>query len=172
VKEEKAMKTWIFGALALAMTVSTSAAMACPVGTNGEVQQRPRPIQNVSFQASELFERAQQLETAASSRDRQAVAFERDAENLANRARILRNQAQNVSSTDRSSILALADELTSRASSSRSQASEERAQASELRVQARSMRERAVQLVRVGNGGGGWRGRPLPPTSKTAETSI
>jgi hypothetical protein len=172
-EQEKAMKTWIFGALALAITVSTGAAMACPVGNNGEFEapRRKPVVQNVSFQASELFERAQQLETAASSRERQAVAFERDAETFANRARILRNQAQLVSSTDRSSILALADDLTSRASLSRSQAAEERVQAADLRVQARSMRERAVQLVRVGNGGG-WRGRPVPPTSRTAETSI
>jgi hypothetical protein len=173
-EEEKAMKTWIFGALALAMTVSTGVAMACPVGNNGDVPQPPRRpvVQNVSFQASELFERAQALETAASSRDRQALAFERDAENLTNRARILRNQAQLVSSTDRSSIVALADELAARASLSRSQAAEERTQASDLRVQARSMRERAVQLVRNNGGGGGWRGgRPSAPL-KTAETTI
>ena len=73
------MKTWIIGALALAMTVSTSAAMACPVGNNNEPPRRP-VVQNVSFQASELFERAQQLETAASNRERQASAFDRDAE--------------------------------------------------------------------------------------------
>ena len=60
------MKTWIFRAVALAMTLSTGAAMACPVGNNGEVPAPAEPVvQNVSFQASELFERAQQLETAA-----------------------------------------------------------------------------------------------------------
>ena len=167
------MKTWIIGALALAMTVSTSVAMACPVGSNNEPPKRPI-VQNVNFQASELFERAQQLETTAAARERQAAAFDREAETLANRARALRNQASLVSLTDRSSIFQLADELAVRASVSRSQASEERAQAADLRVQARSMRERAVQLVRLNNGGGGWRGRPggAPMTKTTAETAI
>jgi hypothetical protein len=60
-----------------------------------------------------------------------------------------------------------------RASSERSQAAEERAQATELRVSARTIRERAVQLVRNNNGnGGGWRGRPVSPGLRTAETSI
>jgi hypothetical protein len=85
----------------------------------------------------------------------------------------LRNQAQLVAVADRSSILAVADELSARASVSRSQASEERSQAADLRVQARAVRERAVQLVRLNNGGGGgWRGRPVPGTSRTAETTI
>lgn len=168
------MKTWIFAALALAMTVSTSAAMACPVGNNNEPPPRKPVVQNVSFQATELFERAQQLETAAANRERQAAAFDRDAETLANRARILRNQAALVAVSDRSSIFQVADELSARASLSRSQASEERNQAADLRVQARSVRERAVQLVRLGNGGGGWRGRPTgaPMTKATAETAI
>ena len=168
------MKTWIFRSVALVMMLSTGVAMACPVGGNDEFSRPPpRPVvQNVSFQASQLFERAQQLETAAASRDRQAIAFERDAENLANRARILRNQAQLVSLGDRPSLVALADDLSERASSERSQAAEERAQASELRVSARTIRERALQLVR-GNGGGGWRGRPFAPSGvKTAETTI
>ena len=68
------MKTWFIGALAVAMTVATSTVMACPVGNNQEPPRKP-VVQNASFQASELFERAQQLETAASSHERQAVAF-------------------------------------------------------------------------------------------------
>ena len=73
---------------------------------------------------------------------------------------------------DRSTIVQAAEDLAARASLSRSQASEERAQAADLRTQARSMRERAVQLVRIGNGnGGGWRGRPNTK-STTAETAI
>ena len=171
------MKTWIFGALALAMMVSTSAVMACPVGNNQEPPRKP-VVQNASFQASELFERAQQLESAASSHERQAVAFDRDAETLANRARILRNQAALVAVADRSSIFQAADDLSARASASRSQASEERAEASDLRVQARAIRERAVQLVRVNNGGG-WRGRaggsfatPPPGTKSASDTTI
>lgn len=170
------MKTWIFSALALAIVASGAigggTARACPVGA-GDVQSPIRKpiVQNVSLQASALFERAQQLETAASSRDRQAVAVERDAETLANRARVLRNQAQQVSAADRSSVVAIADELAARASLSRAQAVEERGQAADVRSQARSVRERAVQLVKVGNGGGGWRGVPTPPR-RTAETTI
>lgn len=166
------MKTWIFRTVALVMTLSTGAAMACPVGNNGEEQPRRPVVQNVSFQASELFERAQQLEAAAASRNRQAIAFERDAETLANRAGILRNQAQFVAQSDRSSIVALADDLAARASAERSQAAEERAQATELRASARTIRERAMQLVRNNNGNGGWRGRPVSPGLQTAETTI
>jgi hypothetical protein len=168
------MKSWIFGALAFAMTVSTGTAMACPVGNNDGPPRKPivQNTQNVSFQASELFERAQQLETAASSHDRQATAFERDAETLANRARILRNQASLVAVADRSSIFQVADELSARASVSRSQASEERSEASDLRAQARQTRERALQLVRVNAPGGGWRGRSGPVPKSVAETAI
>ena len=99
------MKTWIFRGVALAMTLSTAQAMACPVGNQGDVQRPPkRPIvQTVSFQASELFERAQQLETAAASHERSAQASDRDAETLANRARILRSQAALVNVADRAS---------------------------------------------------------------------
>ena len=77
------MKTWMFGALALAMTLATGVASACPTGNVDPVPQRPRPVNNVSFQATQLFERAQQLETAAASHERSAAAFERDAETLA-----------------------------------------------------------------------------------------
>jgi hypothetical protein len=167
------MKTWIFRGVALAMTLSTAQAMACPVGSGGDNQPPPkRPIvQTVSFQASELFERAQALETAAATHDRSAQASERDAETLANRARILRNQAALVNAADRANIFAAADELSARASSSRSIAAEDRAQAADLRIQARTIRERAVQLVRVNNGGGGWRARPTTTQTK-AETTI
>src|SRR5690349_17192136 len=122
------MKTWIFRGVALAMMLSTAQAMACPTGNNDQQPPQKRPVlqtQNVSFQASELFERAQQLETAAASRDRSASAFERDAETLSNRARILRNQAALVNAADRANIFAAADDLSARASSSRSQAQED-----------------------------------------------
>lgn len=173
------MKSSIFSALALAIAVSAGIpamagdALACPRGGNDQRRPVQRPVvQNVSFQASALFERAQQLETAASARERQAVAFDRDAETLANRARVLRNQAQLVSTADRASVVAIAEELTARASLSRAQAAEERGQAADLRSQARSIRERALQLVKVGNGGGGWRGTPVPLPRTTAETTI
>ena len=72
---------------------------------------------------------------------------------------------------DRANIFAAADELAARASSSRSLAAEDRAQAADLRIQARTVRERAVQLVRVNNNGGGWRARPTT-TQTRAETTI
>lgn len=166
------MKTWIFAALALAMTVASGAASACPTGSVDLPPRKP-VVQNVSFQATQLFERAQELETAAASHERSAAALERDAETFANRARILRNQANLVALSDRASITAVADELSIRASTSRQQASEERASAASLRVQARAARERAVELVRLGNGGGGgWRGRPIPRATQTSETTI
>jgi DNA-binding protein H-NS len=170
------MKTWMFGALALAMTLATGVASACPTGNIDPVPQRPRPVNNVSFQATQLFERAQQLETAAASHERSAAAFERDAETLANRARLLRNQAnlQQVSFTDRQNLVAVADELSLRASSSRAQASEERQLASNLHAQARVARERALELVRQNGVGGGWGGRGKAPvsTSSTADIGI
>lgn len=170
------MKTWMFGALALAMTLATGVASACPTGNVDPIPQRPRPVNNVSFQATQLFERAQQLETAAASHDRSAAAFERDAETLANRARLLRNQANltQVSFTDRQNLVAVADELSLRASSSRAQAAEERQVASNLHSQARVARERALELVRQGGGvGGGWGGRGKAPVStSTAEIGI
>ncbi len=173
------MKTWIIGALALAMTAATTVSSACPTG-NVDPPRRPivNPVNNVSFQATQLFERAQQLETAASSHDRNANALDREAETFANRARILRNQAnlQQVSFTDRQNLVAVADELSLRAASARSEASEERQLASSLRIQARAARERAVELVRLGGGGGGgWGGRGIPrPTTSgsTAEVGI
>ena len=131
------MKSWIFGAITLSWLAFGGAAIACPVG-NGEGAIRPtRPVvQNVSLQASEMIERASQLESAASSRDVTARAFEQEADTLSSRARILRNQAGLVNVADRSSILAIADELSLRAASSRTRAAEERAQASDLRIEA------------------------------------
>ena len=84
---------------------------------------------------------------------------------LANRARILRDQATFVNVADRSSVLAVADELAARAREDRARAAEDRAQASELRLEAQSLRQRALALVRGGSGGGGWRTRPLPNRS-------
>jgi hypothetical protein len=63
-------------------------------------------------------------------------------------------------------VIALADDLSSRASTNRSRASDERVRAADLRSQAKTLRERAVQLVR-GNGGG-WRGKGLAPSSDLA----
>lgn len=170
------MKTWMFGALALAMTLATGVSSACPTGGNVDPPRKP-VVNNVSFQATQLFERAQQLESAASSHDRSASALDRDAETFANRARLLRNQANftQVSFSDRQNLVAVADELSLRASTARAQATEERQLASNLHAQARVARERALELVRVGGGtGGGWGGRPRAPvsTSTTADIGI
>ena len=153
------MRTWICGAITLACLSIVGAASACPVG-EGQVRP-PRPVvQNVSLQASEMLERASRLETVASSHDAQARALEQQANTLSDRARILRNQATFVNVSDRSSILAIADELVMRARNDRTRASEDRAQAAELRREAQTLRQRAVVLVRTGNGnGGGWRVR-------------
>jgi hypothetical protein len=129
-------------------------------------------VQQVSFQqeANLLFARANELDSAASTRERNALAFDTEADTLASRARSLRNQAQLVSfTTDRENILEIADELSERAQVSRSRASAERMRASEMRSEATNLRNRATQLVRFGNGGGGgggWRGGPRKTASE------
>lgn len=164
---------------AFAVTVAAGpTASACRVGGDDIRPQRP-VVNNVSFQASELFERATRMETAAATREDDARVRDQRADTLMSRARVIRNQAALVSFSDRQSMQAIADELTIRASEERSRASEDRAQASSLRMQARSLRERALQLVRLENGGGrgGWRGKgggsvrdfatPPPPRTTT-----
>lgn len=165
----RAKRSCIFVAITLACVTLGGVASACPTGGNVEFSPPPRPkprpvegLQQASFQveASALFERASALETAATGRDRNALAFEQQADTLANRARILRNQATLVNVSDQGSILDIADELATKAAIDRSRASGERTRASELRMEARSLRDRATQLVRLntGGGGGGWRG--------------
>lgn len=164
------MKTWVFRVVAVAMTLSTAQAMACPVGNSDPP---PRRTQNVSFQASELLERAQTLETSASAHERAGAALDKEADTFASRARVLRNQASFVNVADRQNLFASADELAARAASSRQAASDERSEASEQRQQARVIRARVAELTRGQNPGGGWRGRPVPKTSAvTAETTI
>jgi len=165
------MKAWILGVVALALGTASVGASACPVGPP---DRRTPVVQTVDTQASVLFERARELDAAASSHDRSAAALEREAETLAGRARLLRNQLQLVAIVDRPGIAAVAEELSARASSSRAQAAGERTTAAELRAQARAVRDRAVQLVNAGTGGGGgWRGRPVPRVSSgAAETTI
>ena len=152
-------------------------ALACPTSGGGgrvDFREDPRPIvRNTNTAATELFERAADLESAANTRERAASARERDAELLANRARILRNQAQLVGFSDRQSVLAVADDLAVRAATERAQAAEDRATAASFRAQARTLRERAVLLVRGQGGGGGWKGRDTRPVPRaTGETAI
>ncbi|MBS2013139.1 MAG: hypothetical protein JST00_09645 [Deltaproteobacteria bacterium] len=175
---EVPMKTWMFAALSLVMTLGAGAASACPVGAGNEPIERPRPVvTNVSFQASQLFERAQQLETNAASHERSATEAAREAETLTGRARLLRNQASlpQLTLAERQSLLGMADELATRAATAQAQAGEHRRIASDLRAEARIARERGLQLVRTGGGtGGGWggRGRPKAPTATTASVDI
>jgi hypothetical protein len=165
------MRSWIFGAITLACLTIGASAAACPVGEARPP--RPRPIQNVSFQVSEMLERASNLESAAAVREDSARALERQVETFMSRARALRSQAQLVNVSDRRSILEIADELADRAAADRARAARERAQASELRLQAATLRQRAIQLVRLetgtGSGGGGWWKRPPPPRVSVPE---
>jgi hypothetical protein len=172
------MKSWLVGLIAAGLMAMGGSALACPVGA-GEKQPPTRPTQNVSFQASELIERADRLESVATSHEQSAKSLDREATTLANRARLLRRQAGSVSGSDRSGLLAIADELALRAEGDRARAAGDRARASELRVEARGLRDRAIRLVRFGNNGnvvdgGGWRGRPnrdarpVPPSGRIA----
>ncbi|HEU4407310.1 MAG TPA: hypothetical protein VFS43_18725 [Polyangiaceae bacterium] len=173
------MKSWVVGLIAAGLVATGGSALACPTG-NGEFQRPTRPVQSASFQASELIERADGLESVAASHEQSAKAFDREASTLTNRARLLRRQASSVGAADRSSLLAIADELTLRAEGDKARAASERARASELRVEARGLRDRALRLVRFGGGGNvvdnGWRSRgrpigdprPLPPSGRTA----
>jgi hypothetical protein len=169
----KSTKIWFFAAVT-AMSLAGSAALASPAlacGTGVDVvQSRPLPqVQNVSLQVSEMIERAGRLERAAASHEASANAFDRDADVLANRARLVKNQAQLVAAIDRPSLFTVADELLARADANRGQAANERSQAMELRTSARVLRGRAQQLAR--QNGGGWRGRPNAPTTVRSEDS-
>lgn len=153
-------------------------AWACKIGAwtpGGNPGNRPKPVvqpvqpvQNVSFQASELLERATQLESAAATHSTRARTAEQNAETLSNRSRILRVQATQagIAPSDRADLLALADELLVRAADDRAVAASEQASATRLRLQAQSLRSRAIELVRVtpGGGGGGWRRGTSVPT--------
>jgi hypothetical protein len=151
-------KTWFFAAITTGWMLAAGVASACPTGFEGQRPVQPRPVQNVSFQASELVERANRLESAASSREVTARTAEADADTLANRARILRNQATFVNASDRNNILSVVDELVERAAARRAHAANERAEANQLRREARALRNQAIQLTGgVGVGGGGWR---------------
>lgn len=170
---------WFFAAITMACVTLEGSALAC--GTDREFAPPPRPrpvqVQPVSFQeqANALFARASELEAGASVRERNALAFDTEADTLAARARSLRNQAQLVGfTTDRENLLEIAAELAERAQIDRARASAERTRASELRLEARNLRDRANQLVRInsgGGGGGGWRGRP-PVTRSSSEATL
>ena len=164
--------TWIFAAITLACVSLEGSALAC--GTELAPPPRPQRVQLLSFhpEACHRVTRAHQLDSAATTRERNAAAFDTEADALASRARRIRNQAQLVSfTTDRENLLEIADELSERAQVSRSRATSERMRASEMRSEATNLRNRATQLVRFGNGnggggGGGWRGGPRKTASE------
>lgn len=167
------MKIWIFAAITAGWLASSAVAGACPTGAEEGARPRPRPIQNVSFQASELIDRAGRLESAAARQEQSARQLEQQASTLAERARVLQKQAALVNAADRLSILEVVDELTTRAAQERRQAANARISADQLRAEARSLRDRAVQLVRLGDGGsgtGGWRKRPVNDALPTTRT--
>ncbi len=169
------MRKWVLGAIVTLSTTLATAALACPMGGDG-VRPTPRPIQTVSFQASELLERAGRLDAVAATHEQAARGFAERAETFTNRARLLRNQALLVNASDRPDVLSIADELLVRASESRDDASRERSEASELRSEARALRGRATQLRQVSNGGGGgWKGGPrrsVPSTPLPSERTV
>jgi hypothetical protein len=153
------MRRWFVAGILLACVATSGIAAACPLGVDRE--NRPtRPIQNVSLQVSELFERASQLESVATSEEGEARSLEQEASVLSNRARLLRNQAGLVSTADHGALFALAVELSSRADVTRARAVEARSRASELRAEAQTLRQRAIVLSR-GSRGDGWRKRTV-----------
>src|SRR4051812_14816514 len=100
------MNSWFFGpfaiALTLALTLTTGGvASACPVGFDDVPRRRP-PVNNVSFQASELLERANRVESVAAAREESARSRETRAATLMSRARVLRNQASLVGFSEQS----------------------------------------------------------------------
>ncbi|WP_146654763.1 hypothetical protein [Labilithrix luteola] len=169
------MRTWIVGALIIGSMTISAASVACPVGIDDGASVRPiRPVVDESQNVSVLFERARTLDSLAAARENDATRRARDAETLTSRARLLRLEAQRVSSSERSDILAVADDLELRAASNRAQARELRLQAAEFRTQAATLRERATVLARNGGRNGGWgRPRPLPrPVPVVASETI
>ncbi len=135
-----------------ALALSALPALAC----GGEEQVSPiisRPQQ--PSQASELFAEASRLEMRAGSLENRAAATDRQADDNSIEARALRVEASTNEGGERSRLLAIADTLSSQASTGHSQARLLREQAIQLRQVARSDRERANRLV---GGGGRWRG--------------
>lgn len=143
-------------ALAL-MVAQAPSAEACEAVGRPVVLDPPRDT------VAQLREEAARLDSEATRDERSAGALEREAEVLFAEARALRLDAQRVSEIARRELLQLAEETSTRGAWSQRRARELRASAGDLRSQARLLRERANRLA--GGGGGGWRGRPVPPRS-------
>lgn len=151
--------------LALGGLTLSYPSLACErVGVDQQFAPPPRPIQlTLAEQAAELRSQADRLDARAAIDDRTASTLNQEGESLLARARSLRIQASNASEIERSSLFARAEALASQASADLSQAAQLRNESMQLRARARQMRDRAIQLV--SNGGGGWRGRPVPRTT-------
>ncbi len=145
----------VFGAAFVAQPAS-----ACsPSGERVEdidFAQPPDPVTQLLQEAARLDARARQM-------DQTAVSFERTADNLASRAREVRNLAFTQAELDRARLLAQANQLSAQAAVNRASAQERRAQAGQLRVSARETRDRANRLA-------GGNPRPRPWRGGVAQT--
>jgi hypothetical protein len=112
---------------------------------------------------TQLLQEASRLETRARQLVESAVSLERTADNLASRAREVRNLAFAQGDLDRARLLAQASQLAAQAAVSRASAQERRAQAEQLRVTARETRNQATRLA----GGNPPRPRPWRGVAQT-----
>ena len=137
----------------LGATLAAQPAQACsPSGERVDDVTFAQPPDRVT----QLLQEAARLEARARQVVESAVSLERTADNLAARAREVRNLAFAQGDLDRARLLAQANQLSAQAAVSRASAQERRAQAEQLRVSARETRDRAVRLA------GGNTPRPRP----------
>jgi hypothetical protein len=149
------------------VTVLGTAFVAQPASACGTDAQR---VDDVEFAqppdpVSQLLQEATRLEARARQMDQSAAALDRAAENLAVRAREIRNLAFAQGDLDRARLLAQSSQLSAQAAVSRASAQERRADAEQLRVSARETRNRAARLA-----GGNPRPRPRPWRGGLAQT--
>jgi hypothetical protein len=154
--------------VATAACLAPQVAMACGGDVDPVVV---RPV--ISFpnnnQAQLLLTAAADLDARAATMDAQAAAFTQRASEASIDARAIRVQAAtSEDETERQQLLRLANQLGTQASVETQTATDLRRQSSQLREQARLDRVRAANLS-SGNGGGGWRGRPI---SKATQARI
>ncbi|MEO7112219.1 MAG: hypothetical protein ABI183_17370 [Polyangiaceae bacterium] len=152
------------GAVACATCLVPSIAMAC--GGDIDTGVVVRPVISFPNQAQSLFAAAADLDQRAASIDSQAATFVQRASEANIDARAIRVQAASTeSATERDQLLQLANQLGTQASLETQTAIDLRRQSTQLREQARIDRLRANQL-NAGNGGGTWRGRPMPKSTQ------
>jgi len=137
------MRTFAVIALVLAGSLASLPALACGVDSDFRQEVRVDPV-------SSLFQEASRLDVQAASQESIAAPLERNAEELAARARLLRAQANTRVEINRAALLARAEELSAQGAVARAQAAERRVQSSHLRAEARRLRDEANRLA--GNG--------------------